>query len=31
VIEDVKGIRTQLYVIKNRLMKAVHGIEIEEP
>jgi hypothetical protein len=31
VVEDPKGMRTQLYVIKNRLMKAVHGIEIEEP
>ena len=30
IVEDVKGIRTQLYILKNRLMLAVHGIEVEE-
>jgi len=30
IIEDVKGIRTQTYVIKRKLMKAVHGIDIVE-
>src|SRR3970040_1846148 len=31
VVEDVKGMRTQSYIIKRRLMKAIHDIEIEEP
>ena len=31
VVEDVKGMRTQLYIIKRRLMQAVYGIEVEEP
>jgi len=31
VIEDSKGMRTQLYIIKRRLMKAIHEIEVEEP
>ena len=31
VVEDVKGMRTQIYIIKRRLMKAIHDIEIEEP
>jgi hypothetical protein len=30
IICDVKGHRTQLYKIKKRLMKAIHGIEVEE-
>lgn len=30
VIEDVKGLRTPVYKIKKALMKAVHGIEIQE-
>lgn len=30
VIEDVKGVRTDVYRIKKKLMKAVHGIEIVE-
>ena len=31
VVEDVKGMRTQIYIIKRRLMKAIRDIEIEEP
>ena len=31
VVEDVKGMRTQLYILKKRLMKAILGIEVEEP
>lgn len=31
VVEDPKGVRTQVYKIKKRLMKAVHDIEVEEP
>ncbi len=30
VVEDVKGVHTQVYRLKKRLMKALHGIEIEE-
>ncbi len=30
VIVDVKGVRTQVYKLKKRLMKAIHGIEVEE-
>ena len=30
VIVDVKGTKTQVYKLKKRLMKAIHGIEIEE-
>ncbi len=30
VVEDVKGIRTPVYVIKRNLMLALHGIEILE-
>ncbi len=30
VIEDVKGARTAVYIIKKKLMKAVHGIDIFE-
>jgi len=30
IIEDVKGMRTDVYRIKRRLMKQVHGIEINE-
>ena len=29
-IEDVKGMRTREYVIKRKLMKAVHGIDVVE-
>ena len=31
VIEDSKGMRTQLYILKKRLMKALLSIEVEEP
>lgn len=30
VIEDAKGMRTREYILKKKLMKAVHGIEIIE-
>jgi hypothetical protein len=30
VIEDAKGFRTREYIIKRKLMKAIHGIEITE-
>ena len=30
VVEDVKGVRTRVYVMKRKLMKAIHGIEIRE-
>lgn len=30
VVEDCKGMRTAVYRLKKKLMKAVHGIEIEE-
>lgn len=30
VVEDVKGVRTKEYVIKRKLMLAVHGITIRE-
>lgn len=30
VVEDVKGVRTKDYIIKRKLMKAVHRIEIME-
>ena len=30
VVEDVKGLRTDVYRIKRHLMKAVHGIDILE-
>lgn len=29
-VEDVKGVRTREYIIKKRLMKAIHGIEVKE-
>ncbi len=29
-IEDVKGVKTPIYNLKKRLMKAVHGIEVRE-
>jgi hypothetical protein len=31
IVEDPKGCYTDVYRIKKRLMKACHGIEIEEP
>lgn len=30
ITEDVKGMRTREYVLKCRLMKAIHGIDIRE-
>jgi hypothetical protein len=30
ICEDAKGARTALYIVKKKLMKAVHGIEILE-
>lgn len=30
IVEDVKGHKTREYVIKKKLMKAIHGIEIKE-
>ena len=30
VVEDVKGIRTALYSLKKKLMRACHGIEVAE-
>ena len=30
IIEDVKGVRTEAYKIKKKLMKAVYGIDILE-
>lgn len=30
VVEDTKGMRTPEYVIKRKLMKWIHGIEIKE-
>lgn len=30
VVEDVKGHRTKEYIIKRKLMKWVHGIEVKE-
>mgnify|MGYP001579592159 CR=1 FL=1 len=30
IVEDVKGHRTQLYLMKRRLMKAIFGIEVLE-
>jgi hypothetical protein len=30
VVEDVKGVKTNVYIIKRHLMKSVHGIDILE-
>lgn len=30
VVEDVKGMRTREYIMKAKLMRAVHGIEVQE-
>lgn len=30
VVEDVKGVRTPVYQLKKKLMKALYGIEIRE-
>lgn len=29
-LEDVKGVRTDAYIIKRKLMQFVHGIKVEE-
>lgn len=30
IVEDVKGVRTPVYKLKKKLMKAVHGIDVIE-
>lgn len=30
VVEDVKGVKTPEYILKKKLMKALHGIDIQE-
>ena len=30
VVEDVKGFKTDVYKLKKKLMKAIHGIEVRE-
>lgn len=30
VVEDVKGVRTAVFILKKKLMKAVHNIDIKE-
>lgn len=30
VVEDVKGVRTQQYIIRRKLLLFVHGIEVKE-
>lgn len=30
VVEDVKGVKTDVYRIKKKLMKAIHGIDVRE-
>jgi hypothetical protein len=30
IVEDVKGMRTPLYMLKRHLMKYLHGVEIQE-
>lgn len=30
VVEDSKGVKTRDYIIKKKLMRAIHGIEIQE-
>lgn len=30
VVEDVKGVRTQQYIVRRKLMLFVHGIEVRE-
>lgn len=30
VVEDTKGVKTKEYIIKRKLMKYIHGIEIKE-
>ena len=30
VVEDVKGVKTPVYILKRKLMKFLHGIDIQE-
>ena len=30
IVEDAKGVRTREYILKKKLMKALHGIDIKE-
>ena len=30
IVEDVKGYKTDVYKLKKKLMKAIHGIEVRE-
>lgn len=30
VVEDVKGAKTALYLLKKKLLKAVHGLDVQE-
>lgn len=30
IVEDVKGVRTDTYILKRKLMRWVHGVEIRE-
>lgn len=30
VIEDAKGVRTDAFILKSKLMRAVHGIDVKE-
>jgi len=30
IVEDVKGVRTAMYLLKKKLMRAYHGVEIKE-
>ena len=30
IVEDVKGVRTDVFKLKRKLMKAIHGIDITE-
>lgn len=30
IVEDMKGVRTPMFALKAKLMKAIHGIEISE-
>jgi len=30
IYEDVKGVRTREFIIKKKLMKAIHGIDVKE-
>jgi hypothetical protein len=30
IVEDVKGVRTRIYSLKKKLMKAIHNIKIKE-